>query len=65
MMCFGLLVIFHCNVPPPVAVSEFCQLAAPDVVRLRALTATELAALTRPRKEAILSLRLKYKKLCA
>lgn len=64
MLCFGLLVIMHCNVPSPVAVSDFCRLTAPDIVRLRALTDVELAALTRPRKEAILSLKLKFKKLC-
>lgn len=64
MLCFGLLVIMHCNVSPPVAVSDFCRLTAPDIARLRILSVSELAGLTRPRKEAILSLRLKFKRLC-
>ena len=43
---------------------SFCQIAGPDIVRLRALSDTEIAALSRPRKEAIASLRRAYKREC-
>jgi hypothetical protein len=64
MTCFGFLIVFHCAVQQPAVVSDFCKLAGPDVVRLLALSKEEVAALARPRKEAILALRLKYKRLC-
>jgi hypothetical protein len=39
----------------PVAVSDFCEVAGPD---------SEIAALNRPRKEAIVTLKKQHKKLC-
>ena len=64
-VCFGLLVVFLCNSEKPVVTSDFCSLVAPEIRKLRALSGTEIAALARPRKEAIASLRRKYKRLCA
>ncbi len=46
------------------AVSDFCQLAKADIERLKSLSAEEVAALQRPRKEAIASLRRTYKREC-
>jgi hypothetical protein len=64
-VCVGLLVVFVCQTPPPPpVVSDFCQAAGPNIIALRGLTDPEIAALTRQRKEAILALRTKYKKLC-
>lgn len=62
-ICFGILLMF-CTAEKPVAVSDFCKLVAPEVVKLARLSDAEIAALARPRKEAILSLRRKYAKLC-
>ena len=64
-VCFGLLVIFFCNTEKPAAVSDFCQQVAPEIVKFAKLSEAEIAALARPRKEAIVSLRRKYAKLCA
>lgn len=64
MTCFGLLVIFFCETERPATVSDFCALTAPEIAKFRSLTDAELAALQRPRKEAILSLRRKHAKLC-
>ena len=63
-VCFGLLVVFLCNTEKPAVVSDFCQQVAPEIVKLSKLSDEEIAALARPRKEAILSLRRKYGKLC-
>lgn len=63
-VCFGLLVIFFCDGGQPVVTDSFCQQTAPEIAKLRRLTDAEIAALARPRKEAILSLRRKYAKLC-
>ena len=64
MTCFGLLVIFFCGTQQPVTVNSFCQVAGPDIVRLRTMTPTEVAALSRSRKDAIITLRRNYTKLC-
>lgn len=45
-------------------VSDFCELAGPEVAKLKRLTDGEIAALARPRKEAIVALRRKHKRLC-
>ncbi len=64
-VCLGLLVVFFCEgEPKPAVVSDFCQIAAEDVRAFSRLTEAEIAALTRPRKEAIVRLKRKYKKLC-
>lgn len=63
-ICVGLLVIFICQPERPAVVSDFCQQVAPEVAKLRSLSDAEIAAMARPRKEAILSLRRKYAKLC-
>lgn len=49
---------------PAVPVSDFCELTAGEVAKFRRLSDAEIAALTRPRKEAIASLRRKYQRLC-
>lgn len=63
-VCFGLVLIFFCNDRQPAVISDFCKLTASEVVKLAKLSDAEIAALARPRKEAILSLRVKYKRLC-
>ena len=63
-VCFGLLVVFFCNTEKPAVVSDFCGQVRGEVAKFKALTDAEIAALQRPRKEAILSLRRKYEKLC-
>lgn len=63
-ICVGLLVIFLCQDNIPKATSDFCQQVRPEIQKFQRLTADELAALQRPRKEAILELRRKYSKLC-
>lgn len=45
-------------------VSDFCELTAGEVGKLKRLSDAEIAALARPRKEAIVSLRRKYARLC-
>lgn len=64
-VCYGLLVVFFCETGQPATVSDFCRQTAPEVAKLRRLSDAEIAALQRPRKEAILSLRRKYDRLCA
>jgi len=64
MTCLGFLIVFHCALPQPVAVSEFCRVAKSDIQKMRNYSTAELAALTRSHKEANLSLRLKFKRLC-
>ena len=64
MTCFGFLVVFFCGAQHPTTVNSFCQVAGPDIVRLQMLTPNEIANLTRQRKEAILTLRQNYTKLC-
>ena len=63
-ICFGLLVVFVCNEPGPVVVSDFCKGTKPIVEKLRNLTEVEVRALSRPRREAILALRTKYRANC-
>ena len=63
-VCWGLLVVFVCNGEKPVVVSDFCDQVRGEVAKFRALSDAEIAALQRPRKEAILSLRRKFEKLC-
>lgn len=63
-VCFGLLIVFFCNDSKPVVVSDFCRGTRAEIEKLRGLTDAEIAALTRPRKEAIRSLREKYKANC-
>ena len=64
-LCFGLLVVFWCEgEPKPTVVSDFCQIIAADIAKLKRLDPSEIEGLKRPRKEAIVSLNRKYKKLC-
>jgi len=63
-ICWGFLVVFLCNTEKPAVVSEFCQQVAPEIAKMAQLTDAEIAALARSRKEAILSLRRKYERLC-
>jgi hypothetical protein len=49
----------------PVVVSDFCEQTVGEVAKFKGLTDAEIAALQRPRKEAILSLRRKHARLCA
>jgi hypothetical protein len=64
-VCVGLLVVFWCQGDKqPKTVSDFCSIAGPQIAKFKALSEEELAALTRPRKEAIASLRRNYKALC-
>lgn len=57
-ICFG-------SDDKPVVVSDFCQIAGPQIQKLKSPTPAELAALSRPRKEAIRNLRQDYKRLCS
>lgn len=41
-----------------------CQVFGPDIARLGTLTEPEIAALTRQRKEAIVSLKRNKKRIC-
>lgn len=45
-------------------VSDFCQVAGPDIARLSRFTDAELAALSRAKKEAIVTLRRNKARLC-
>lgn len=49
---------------PVAPVSDFCELTAGEVGKMKRLSDAEIAALARPRKEAIVSLRRKYARLC-
>lgn len=49
---------------PAATVSDFCELTAGEVAKLKRLSEAEIAALARPRKEAIISLRKKHARLC-
>jgi hypothetical protein len=62
--CFGLILFLACPDEKPAAVSEFCELAGAEIRALRQLSPAELAALTRPRKEAIRNLRQLHRRLC-
>lgn len=46
------------------SVSDFCQIAGPEIARLSRLTDAEIAALSRPRKEAIVTLKRQKARLC-
>lgn len=48
----------------PVTVSDFCQIAGHDIARLSRMTDAEIAGLTRQKKEAVVSLKRKHKRLC-
>ena len=63
-VCWGFLIYFTCNNPQPATVSDFCDLTQSEVAKFKSLSDAEIAALQRPRKEAILSLRRKYERLC-
>lgn len=63
-ICLGFLVIFVCESQQPAVIDSNCALIRSEVRKFDKLTDAELAALQRPRKEAILSLRRKYAKLC-
>lgn len=63
-VCYGLIVVFLCNTEKPAVVSDFCDQVRGEVAKFRSLSDAEIAALQRPRKEAILSLRRKFEKLC-
>jgi len=45
-------------------VSDFCEVAGPQIVQLQRMTAAELAVMPRSRKNAIRNLRQDYKRLC-
>lgn len=64
-VCFGLLILFACPADKTVVTSDFCSNVRQEVAQLQRLTPAELAALQRPRKNAIASLRRNYKRLCA
>lgn len=64
MTCIGFLVFFSCSPSAPVAISDFCENAKQEIAQFHHLTDAELKALQRPRKEAMLSLRHKYDRLC-
>lgn len=65
-VCVGLIFIFVCpKAEEPLAVSDFCKIAGADIAGLQKLSDAELAALDRPRKEAIASLRRSFKRECA
>jgi hypothetical protein len=49
---------------PPVVVSDFCQIAGPQIAQFSRLNENEIAALTRSRKNAIVTLKRDYKRLC-
>lgn len=49
---------------PAATVSDFCELTAGEVAKFKRLSDAEIAALARPRKEAIVSLRKKFARLC-
>lgn len=49
---------------PAAPVSDFCELTAGEVAKLKRLSDAEIAALSRPRKEAIVSLQRKHARLC-
>lgn len=63
-VCFGLILVFVCPNKQPAVVSDFCKQVVSEVHKLAKLSDAEIAALARPRKEAILSLRRKYARLC-
>lgn len=63
-VCLGLIFVFFCDNPQSATVSDFCQLTQVEVAKLKSLSEAEIAALSRPRKEAIVSLRRKYARLC-
>lgn len=48
----------------PATVSDFCQIAGPDIARLSRMTDAEIAALSRQKKEAVVSLKRNKKRLC-
>ena len=48
----------------PVVVSDFCEAAGPQIKKFNKLTAAEKATLTRQRKEAIVTLRTDFVRLC-
>jgi hypothetical protein len=48
----------------PAAVSDFCQIAGPEIARLGRMTDAEIGALSRQHKEAVVSLKRKKSKLC-
>ena len=64
MNCVGFLIFFHCTLQQPAIISDFCKQSEPEVVRLRVLSKEELSGLSRSRKEALLSLQLKFTKFC-
>jgi hypothetical protein len=63
-LCVGLILIFACPDDKAKPTSDFCEIAGPMVRKVQALSAAELAALQRPRKEAIRDLRRTYQRNC-
>lgn len=47
----------------PVVVSDFCEIAGPQIKRFSRMSDDEVKALTRDRKEAIVTLKRDYKRL--
>jgi hypothetical protein len=47
-----------------VVVSDFCQIAGPQIAKFNRLSNAEISALERPRKEAIVTLKKQHKALC-
>ena len=63
-VCWGLLVVFLCDTPKPAVVSDFCQQTEKEIAALQRFSHAEAIALTRPRRDAINSLKRKYQRLC-
>jgi hypothetical protein len=63
-LCLGLLIVFACPDDKAKPVSDFCEIAGPMVRKVQALSPAELAALQRPRKEALRDLRRTYQRNC-
>jgi hypothetical protein len=63
-LCFGLLVIFACPDDKAQPTSDFCEITGPIVRKVQSLSATELAALQKSRKEALRDLRQTYRRNC-
>lgn len=63
-LCVGLLIIFACPDEKAQPTSDFCEIAGPIVRKVQSLSAAELAALQRSRKEALRDLRRTYQRNC-
>lgn len=62
--CIGLLIFFACPDDQPTVTSDFCQLAGPEIQRLRMLSESEARALKSQRLAAIRNLKQLQNRLC-